>query len=452
LFKTLVSDVWSAVGGEPECAGAVEPTGDGALASVFATSDLAAASIAAAGLAIAEYVQACGGGLPRVRVDRRLASMWFFASMRPQGWAMPPLWDPIAGDYRSADGWIRLHTNAPHHRRSALAVLGCDGEREAVAAAVLGWDGEALEAAIAAEGGCAAVMRTAQAWAECEQGRAVAAEPLVILERRTEGAHGASGSPQRPLKGVRVLDLTRVLAGPVATRFLAGYGADVLRIDPPDWDEAPIAEVALGKRCARLDLKTEAGLAQLQALLREADVLVHGYRADALDRLGLSAAQRRALRPGLIDVCLNAYGWSGPWRDHRGFDSLVQMSSGIAHAGMVGVGADRPTPLPVQALDHATGYLLAAAAVRGLTQRLGSKQGLSARASLARTAALLMRHPTRSGVSPLFAPGTTDDLATALEASGWGPMRRLRPPVDVAGAPMRWSLPAQRLGSSQPCW
>jgi crotonobetainyl-CoA:carnitine CoA-transferase CaiB-like acyl-CoA transferase len=251
---------------------------------------------------------------------------------------------------------------------------------------------------------------------------------------------------------VRVLDLTRILAGPVATRFLAGYGADVLRIDPPHWEEASIAEVALGKRCARLDLKTHEGVRQLQALLRETDVLVHGYRADALDRLGLGAAERQALRPGLIDVCLDAYGWSGPWRYRRGFDSLVQMSSGVAHAGMLAAGLDRPTPLPVQALDHATGYLLAAAVVRGLTDRLRTRRGVVARASLARTAVLLMRHPVEAGAQSALAPEEPDDFAPAIEPSGWGPIRRLRPPLDVGGAPMRWTLPAPRLGSSPPQW
>jgi crotonobetainyl-CoA:carnitine CoA-transferase CaiB-like acyl-CoA transferase len=167
---------------------------------------------------------------------------------------------------------------------------------------------------------------------------------------------------------------------------MAGFGADVLRIDPPTWDEPGVVpEVTLGKRCARLDLRSSADRAIWLELLRRADVLVHGYRADALDNLGLDARTRRDIRPGLVDVSLNAYGWSGPLRNRRGFDSLVQMSAGIADAGMRLLAKDRPTPLPFQALDHATGYLLAAAVVRGLTQRIATGRGFEARASLDRS-------------------------------------------------------------------
>ena len=198
---------------------------------------------------------------------------------------------------------------------------------------------------------------------------------------------------QRPLQGIRVLDLTRILAGPVATRFLAGFGADVLRIDPIGWEEpGTVPEVVLGKRCARLNLKDPADRAVLEQLLGQADVMIHGYRPDALARLGLDADRRRALNPALVDVSLDAYGWTGPWHGRRGFDSLVQMSTGIADAGMRAAGSDRPVPLPCQAIDHATGYLMATAALRGLTERYASGVGSSARASLARTARVLVAH------------------------------------------------------------
>ncbi len=256
--------------------------------------------------------------------------------------------------------------------------------------------------------------------------------------------------PNRPLRGLRVLDLTRVLAGPVATRFLAAFGADVLRIDPPDWDESiVIPEVAPGKRCARLDLKTVSGRAKLQELLKDADVLVHGYRADALDAIGFGAGARRALRPGLIDVALNAYGWTGPWRNRRGFDSLVQMSAGIADAGMRVLGKERPTPLPVQALDHATGYLLAAAVVRGLTLRVATGRGYEARTSLARVAELLTSRPAKWRDGTLA--GASDaDYADDIEVTGFGPVHRLLGPVSVGEASMRWDRPAARLGSAPP--
>ncbi len=450
--KNALAGIWGALGGGAEWPGRLAITGDGDLPSVFAVSDLAGASVGAASLAVAELIQARHGGYQRASLDRRLASFWFGSSIRPQGWKLPPAWDAVAGDYEAADGWIKLHTNAPHHRAAALAVLEVPAEREQVARAVAGWTAEALEGAIVQQGGCAAVMRSAEAWAVHPQGRAVAETPLLLIEPAPPGPAPRWTVPAgTPLQGVRVLDLTRVLAGPVATRFLAGFGAEVLRIDPPDREEPGVVpDVVLGKRCARLDLRQSADRACWETLLAQADVLVHGYRPGALEGLGLDSARRRSLCPGLVDVSLDAYGWSGPWQARRGFDSLVQMSCGIAEAGMRRMGRDRPTPLPVQALDHATGYIMAAAVLRGLTGRLATGAGCTVRASLAGTAALLIGLPV--GEPAPLAPETPDDLAEAMEATAWGPARRVRPPCGVEGAPMRWDLPASALGSSPACW
>ncbi len=450
--RDALATIWAALDGAPRWLDWAGVVGTGRLASVFPVTDLAGASVGAAALAVAELVAAHGGEAPNVTIDRRLASGWFARSIRPLGWEMPPSWDAIAGDYRAADGWIKLHTNAPHHRAAALAVLGAPAERGAVARAVGGWAADDLEAAIVGRGGAAAAMRDAAAWAAHPQGRAVAAEPLVILEPGGQATpSGWQPSPARPLRGVRVLDMTRVLAGPVATRFLAGFGADVLRIDPPGWDEPGLVpDVTLGKRCARLDLRRPNDVALWEGLLARADVIVHGYRPGALAGLGLDAERRAALNPGLVDVSLDAYGWSGPWAGRRGFDSLLQMSAGIAAAGMLASGRDQPTPLPVQALDHATGYLMAAAAIRGLTVRSLESRGTTARASLARTAALLAG--LAADGSGDIAPETADDLGEAVEVTSWGPARRLRPPCAVAGAPMGWDLPATALGSAPAGW
>lgn len=435
-----------------------EITGRGSFASAFPVTRIAVESVALAAEALADLV-----GLvavtPQVVIDRTLASSWFAWSLRPEGWELPPVWDAIAGDHPTADGWIRLHTNAPRHRRAALIALGfapdADIEREAVVAAVHSWCADELESAVVDAGGAAAAMRTPEAWAEHPQGRAVSAEPLVhriVTEAATEtGDTRAPGPVDRPLAGVRVLDLTRVLAGPVATRFLAGFGADVLRVDPPDWDEpAVVPEVTLGKRCARVDGRTDDGRTTLRQLLTRADVLVHGYRPGALDALlGLDAGGRAALRPGLVEVCLDAYGWSGPWSGRRGFDSLVQMSSGIAEAGMHWAGRATPTPLPVQALDHATGYLLAAEAIDGLRSRWETGRGSVRRASLARTARWLTELPPDDDDAPLPDAPWAEAVP---ETTPWGPGLRLRPPVMIAGTPMRWDRPATELGTHAPSW
>lgn len=451
--EALLRAIWSGLGGDDQALAVVRMAGDGSLPSAFAVSDLAAASVGAAGLAAAELVSVRFGEGPQVRVDRRLASLWFSMTLRPQGWSMPPVWDPIAGDYATDDGWIRLHTNAPHHRDAALAVLNTENRKAAVAAAVERWRADDLEAAVVERGGCAAAMRSLAAWADHPQGRSVAAE-LLMWSDATDAAP-RKGWPmlrERPLAGMRVLDLTRVLAGPVATRFLAGLGADVLRIDPPWWDEPSIVpEVTLGKRCARLDLGLPEDRWRLADLIAEADVLVHGYRPGALAELGLDAKTRQRLSPGLVDVSLDAYGWTGPWRGRRGFDSLVQMSAGIAAEGMRHFGTDRPKPLPVQALDHATGYIMAAAAIRGLTRRMMSGVGSETRTSLARTAALLasVAVPDQPGE---LGEADSADYGNAIEATDWGPALRLRPPLVIDGVTLAWDRPAAKLGSSPSRW
>ncbi len=424
-------------------------TSMGALPSTFAVTDFASASIAVAGLAVADLLRHQGHAVEALSVDRRLASFWFASSLRPMGWAPPPPWDPIAGDYATADGWIRLHTNAPHHRAAALQVLGDCADRDSVAAVVSQWQGEALESAVVAANGCAAQLLDTAHWAAHPQGHAVASEALIhTVAGQPHSPLTWQGNRLQPLAGIKVLDLTRILAGPVATRFLAAMGADVLRIDPPGWDEPSLApEVTLGKRCARLDLHDSLDRISFERLLAQADVFVHGYRADALERLGYDAARLKQLAPGLVDISLNAYGWTGPWRNRRGFDSLVQMSTGIAAAGQAWRQGDKPVPLPVQALDMATGYLMAAAAIVGIGQRLASGHGSSARFSLARTAKALVDHGQVTTDLPLVAE-TGADLASQIEHTPWGPAQRLAPPLQIAGTPMQWAWPASELGSS----
>ena len=450
--RQFLGTIWQALQGDPAVLTHVELSGQGDLPSVYCVSDLASAAVGAAAASLVELLGQTGAP-PAALVGRRLAGLWFGGSVKPEGWTLAGPWDPIAGDYATGDGWIRLHTNAPHHRAAALAVLEVPPEKARVQSVVAGWPGEALETAVVARGGCAAAMHSKDAWLRHPQGMRVREEPLLAL-RDTEDRDSLHWQPgrERPLAGLRVLDLTRVLAGPVATRFLAGFGAEVLRIDPPHWDEpAIVPDVTLGKRCARLDFKDRADREQLERLLAEAHVLVHGYRADALEALGLGVESRRRIRPGLVDVCLNAYGWSGPWRNRRGFDSLVQMSCGIAEAGMQLLKKGRPTPLPVQALDHATGYLIAAAIVRGLTQRLASGRGFEARASLARTAELLMAGPAGPS-DAAFAPAGLQEWSAGLEATDFGPAHRLKPPVELSGCAMRWDRPASSLGRSAPEW
>lgn len=427
----------------------VARVGKGELASHFPVTEFAAASLATAGCALSALLSRPDTPL---YIDQRLASYWFSTSHFPVNRSPAALWDQFAGDYATRDGWIRLHTNALHHRQAMESVLGVSKDKAALAQKVITWGKTELEEAIVVAGGCAAAMLTHDEWLKHPHGKTVAAEPLFWQQCHAEAPRTALAlSPARPLAGLRVLDLTRIIAGPVATRFLAGLGAQVLRLDPPGWEEPTLVEeVTLGKKCARLDLRSAEGREQFKTLLADTDVLVHGYRADALESLGFGAEIRQAISPGLVDVSLNAWGWHGPWRNRRGFDSLVQMSSGIADAGMRWKQTGRPHPLPVQALDHATGYLMAAAVLRGLKVRHEQHQGYSARLSLARTAALLMSH--RAGDQAELAAIGPHDFQPMMEWSAFGLRNRLKFPLMLAGTPVTWATPPAPLGSATAAW
>lgn len=429
--------------------------GDQRLPSYFAVTDLAASSIAAVGCAIANLL----GDLnlvnvpPSVQVDRRLASLWFAQSVHPIDWQMPPVWDAIAGDYETSDGWIRIHTNLPHHRAAALQVLQTDYVREKVEQAMLTWRADDLETDIVKAGGVAAAMRSRDNWMAHPQGAAVAAESLVDWGEARQGkVRSWQPTRRRPLSGMRILDLTRVLAGPVASRTLAGFGAEVLRIDPPGWAEPIVVpDISLGKRCSTLDLNQPTDRGIFEELLAGADLLIHGYRPGALDGLGYNPDARRQIAPHLIEVSLNAYGWTGPWSMRRGFDSLVQMSCGIACTGMDWASRDLPTPLPVQALDHGTGYLMAAAAIRAISRAIKGDGLNSVKLSLARTAGLLSAYP-QSEKGTLTKEPQPRDFSHAIETTPWGQAHRLKPALSITGTPMEWDLPACELGSSRAEW
>ena len=426
-------------------------TGEGSTRDVYGVTELATSSIAAASLALARYA-----GSEIVTVDRRLASFWFHSSFRPQGQASPKVWDELAGDYETSDGWIRLHTNLAAHKQVVRQVLDDPKNRAEAEYRVKQWKGRELQETVVGGGGAAAVMLTDEEWSRHLQGTAVSGEPLVRWTRHGSAPCDYALDPGRPLAGLKVLDLTRILAGPVSTRFLASYGADVLRIDPPFWDEiGNIPEMTPGKRCATLDFSRQSDKDIFAELITEADIFVHGYRADALDRLGFGETYRRALNPGLIDVALNAYGWTGPWNKRRGFDSLVQMSSGIADFGMKAAGEDRPHPLTVQALDHATGYLMAAAVMNALHQRQTTGEVWSARLSLAATAELL-KQTKPQGDAPQFGSGLRPedpgDLLETVDSTAWGPAQRLKFPMTVGKIKAFWNSPATPLHTSSAEW
>jgi hypothetical protein len=426
------------------------------LPSTFAVTAAATGALAAAVLGVADLAGAAGP----IEIDTRHAATAVRSEryLRVVGTDLGGVWDPIAGDYPTADGWIRLHTNYAHHREAVQRVLGVPADREAVAGAVREQAGEPLERAIVEAGGCAAVMFTRDEWRRHPHGEHVRDEPVVEIERIGAAAPEpyVVSDPARPLAGLRVLDLTHVLSGPVATRYLAAWGADVLRVETPGFEEIErvVIDVGVGKRSCGLDLHTPADRHTFESLVASADVFVHGYRPGALVGLGYAPEDLAALRPGLVVSGLSAYGRSGPWSGRRGFDSLVQMSAGIADAGARAVGADRPVPLPCQLLDHGTGYLVALGALRGLSRRSTEGGSWMANASLARTAAWLddlgLTPDDAGGPEPK--PDDADRWCTMTSGTHWGDVVHVAAPGAIGAVRPRWDRPPRPVASDEPAW
>jgi crotonobetainyl-CoA:carnitine CoA-transferase CaiB-like acyl-CoA transferase len=456
--SAALADLWGLAGGDPEALGRVRlGGGDPVLPGRFRVGTAALATIGAAGLAAAEVWRARTGKPQTASVDVRAAAAAFRSERYLRINGRPPAdpWSPIAGFYLAADGyWIQLHTNFPHHRNGVLRVLGCPERREAVAAAVAGWSAAELEDVLAAEGMCAGMVRDGEEWREHPQGYAVAGLPLLEIRRIGEAPAEPLAPAARPLGGARVLDLTRVIAGPVCGRVLAEHGAEVLLITAPHLPsiELLVMDTGRGKLAAHLDLRREADLARLRELAREADVVVQSYRPGTLAARGLGPQELARLRPGIVYVTLSAYGHLGPWRDRRGFDSLVQSVSGIAHEEGRAAGLDRPRHLPCQALDHATGYLAAFGAMMALLRRAREGGSYLVRVALAATGRWLDALGRVEGREAPDLP--LEDLADLLETTDtpFGALAGVRPAALLSETAARWARPAVPLGTHPPEW
>lgn len=445
---------WLDLGGQPELLGLVEdPRPPVGLSSRLDVSGLLADSVALATLTL-QQVQVARGqrdALPAVRLagDRITTSAQSERHLRIGGSA-PELWAPLSGFWRSRDGWVRTHGNYPHHSDRLRTVLGLrsDASKEQVSAAIAGRDAVELETAAAEVGAVVGAVRTPAAWAAHAHALAIAETPLIRVEHRDgAGARPWGGGAGRPLAGVRVLDLTRVIAGPAATRDLAFAGADVLRVDSPRLPEISWQHLdsGPGKRTTLLDLASAADRRVFEELLSDADVVVTGYRPGALDSFGLSAEALRERCPGVVVGSVSAWGDSGPWRHRRGFDSIVQAVTGIAM--VESVDGHVPGALPAQALDHSTGHFLAAALSHCLLRQRTHGGSWSVTIALARVAQELLA----SSVVP-YTPAAASAATTQTGTTAAGDITCAAPVLTYAGAPEEYPLLATPWGADPPTW
>jgi crotonobetainyl-CoA:carnitine CoA-transferase CaiB-like acyl-CoA transferase len=449
-MNRLLAEYWT-LAGRP--APPVEIVADrDVLPSRLAASELAVGAVAAATTSAALLVQARGERPPHARVDGRRVSAAFRSDRLFRLDGRPIVgFAELSGFWRTRDGWVRTHANYPHHRQRLLTALGlpegagADDLRATLAEA----GAHEVEATVQAAGGICVAVRGEAEWREHPQHAALRRLPLVSWDPLGDAPPRRLPPPPPPpllpAAGLRVLDLTRVIAGPVATRTLALLGADVLRLDPPQLPEISWQhlDTGMGKRSALLDLGTQQD--GFTDLLESADVVVVGYRPHAVDRFGLTPERLAERRPGLVVATLSAWGDTGPWGDHRGFDSIVQAATGIAAAEADESG--RPGALPAQALDHATGYLVAAGVLTAVADQLVHGGSVHVRAHLARTGAWLLDHPD----------GTTralpdvDDLLLERDTAS-GRLRYAPPAVELERGPGDWTVVGSPWATDPPRW
>ncbi|MCS3760776.1 CoA transferase [Bradyrhizobium centrosematis] len=460
----ILKDIWTSAGGDAAALDRVRLTGEESqIPSSFRVAVAGQTTIAAAGLAAAEISRLRSGETQQVSVDMRhaVAECRSERYLRLDDKPPPPAWDAIAGVYRTGDGrFVRCHTNFPHHRDAVCKVLACEAERDKVQAALMHWKGEDFETAAYAAGGVVALMRSYDEWSALPQARALAQLPLISIEKIGEAAPKpwpqGSSSNDRPLSGLRVLDLSRVIAGPVAGRTLAAHGADVLLVSGPelpaiDW---LTIDTGRGKLTTLIELKSEAGRAQLRELLADADIFSQGYRPHALAAIGFAPEDAAKINPGIVYVTLSAYGHAGPWAERRGFDSLVQTTTGFNHAEGRAAGLDGPKELPAQMLDHATGYLMAFGAMMAKARQASEGGSWHVRVSLAQTGRWLWNLGRLDG--GLNTPDLTGEAVHAafIESmpSGFGMLKAVRHSALLSTTPAQWSRPAMPLGSHPARW
>jgi len=414
-----------------------------------------AAALAAVGLAVSDLWFLRTGRYHRVKVDVRSAAVAMRSARYLKIDGRPPteIWDPLSGYYPVRDGrWVSIHCNFANHRDAAMQVLGNPAGRAAAQEASRGWDGLALENAIHGAQGCAGLALSAAEWARHPHAAAVAAQPLLEIKKIGESKPEFLPDGKRPLSGLRVLDLTRVLAGPTCARTLAEHGADVLKISGAHLPDSGVSEfdTGIGKLQAFLDLRTPSGVETLRGLLKDGGVFSQSFRPGTLAARGFSPEQAAELRPGIVYVTLSAWGTEGPWRDRRGFDSIVQTVSGMAMAQGVGSSPPKPKLMPVSAIDYVSGYLMAYGALVALARRETQGGSWLVRVSLARTGKWIVDRGAIGDFSSVRNPEVKDLLVKTK--SPIGEIKHLKPVLQLSETMPYWERPPVPLGTHRAAW
>jgi crotonobetainyl-CoA:carnitine CoA-transferase CaiB-like acyl-CoA transferase len=447
-------------------ANALDITGplDPVLPTPFRITETAVASLAAVGLAAADLWEMRTGRKQTIGINTRqaTASLRSGSYLKMDATPVPNGRNVVMGTYPAKNGrWSYLHCNFPNHREIALKVLGVPEDRAAVTKAVAQWDAFELEEAIVNAKGVGGMVRTMAEWAEHPQAKAIAGLPLMeIIKIGDSKPEAFAPGGTQPLSGIRVLDLTRVIAGPTCARTLAEQGAEVLKITGKHLPSLGRQEydTGHGKLSAHLDLREAKDVEILKGLVRGTDIFSQGYRPGTLGARGFSPEALAELRPGIVVVSMCAFSHVGPWASRRGFDTVVQTVSGITHRQGEAFPGAVPGPqfYPVSAIDFLTGYLMAYGAMVALNRRAREGGSWLVRISLAQVGKWLVDR----GQVPLDQFRDVQKEFTAEELANWsmvsdtpvGRLQHLAPVLRMSETPARWSRPTVPLGYHQPVW
>ena len=436
---------------------------DPILPTSFRIGDTSTAALSAVGLAVSDLWESRTGRRQEVSVDARraTASLRSGKYMQMDGAGVSTERNAVMGVYPTKDGrWSYLHCNFPNHRAAALNVLGVAEDRDAVTKAVAKWNAQDLEDAIIEAKGAGGMVRTMEEWTKHPQAAAIANLPLMEIVKLSDSPPEALPEGSRPLSGVRVLDLTRVLAGPTCARTLAEHGADVMKITGAHLPNIGYQEydTGHGKLNAQLDLREMKDMETLRELVSQTDVFSQGYRPGTLGGRGLSPEELAELRPGIVYISLCAFSHTGPWASRRGFDTVVQTVSGITNRqGDLFPGATPgPQFYPVSAIDYLTGYLMAFGGMVALNRRVHEGGSWLVRISLAQVGRWLVSQGEipEANLKNISAEFTPEEIASwsTVSDTPMGKLGHLGPVLSLSETPPRWVRTSVPLGHHDPVW
>jgi crotonobetainyl-CoA:carnitine CoA-transferase CaiB-like acyl-CoA transferase len=358
----------------------------------------------------------------------------------------------ITQPWRTKDGrWYLPHFNLPHLHDRVIGVLQCGSNAEAVAKAVAQWDSHDLEEAVAAARACGSIVRSNAEWLEHPHGKVLASRALVDIEKIGESDPMPFPKGERPLSGIRGLDLTRILAGPIAARTLAEHGADVLMVTARHLPQVPehVMDTSHGKRSCFLDLTKTDDVATIKKLVKSADVFSQGYRPGIMDKHGLTPEQLAKERPGIIYLSISAYGHGGPFSNRGGWEQIAQCSTGIC----LDNGDERPKLLPASACDYTTGYNGAYGVLLALARRAREGGSYHVRVSLCRSGMYIYRQGKVQYPKSDMTLSQAELNSIMVESkTGHGTLRHLAPVLRLSETKPYWDKTTPLLGSSAPAW